>query len=138
MLAVMTTDSRTADEKALLLRHRAGDRDAFAGLVEAYRAPVYSYLVRAGVPEGERDDLFQEVFLRVHRSASSYQEDRPVHPFLFTIVCNTVRTHLRRRRVRALIPLGPDGDGASGLPEPASPEPDGERCAVARETLSRS
>lgn len=133
-------DSRAAqreDERALLLRHRAGDTDAFAGLVEAYREPVYGYLVRCGVEPEERDDLFQEIFLRVHRATPSYQEDRPVHPFLFTIVCNTVRTHLRRRRVRQLIPIGGDrNDDGPPRPEPASNEPSSERRAAAREALS--
>lgn len=90
-------------ERDWLLEHAAGDRQAFARLVEAYRAPVYSYLVRNGVAEADRDDLFQELFIRVHRAASSYNPARPVAPWLFTIVANAVRNHLRTRRVRELV-----------------------------------
>jgi len=90
-------------ERDWILEHAAGDRQAFAQLVEAYRSPVYSYLVRSGVSVADRDDLFQEVFIRVHRAAGCYNPDRPVAPWLFTIVANAVRNHLRSRRVRELI-----------------------------------
>ncbi len=90
-------------ERDWILEHAAGDRQAFAQLVGAYRAPVYSYLVRSGVPAADRDDLFQEVFIRVHRAAGSYNPSRPVAPWLFTIVANAVRNQLRARRVRELI-----------------------------------
>ena len=59
-------------------------------LVSRYRAAVYSYLVRCGVAEADRDDLFQEIFIRIHRAASRYRPDCPLHPWLFTIVANAV------------------------------------------------
>ncbi|MCZ6726116.1 MAG: hypothetical protein O7A98_02030, partial [Acidobacteria bacterium] len=59
------TGSADVDERRLLLDHREGDDAAFAKLVAAYRAPVYGHLCRCGVPEPERDDLFQEIFLRL-------------------------------------------------------------------------
>ncbi len=128
------------DERQLLPRHRLGDAEAFAELVQEYRLPVYSYLLRCAVPSSDRDDLFQEIFLKVHRSASSYTSDRPLHPWIFTIVANTVRNHFRRRRVRQLIfsrfPLGGDGEDSPGptAREPADPRPGGERRAQARQT----
>jgi RNA polymerase sigma-70 factor (ECF subfamily) len=90
-------------ERDWIVKHAAGNRQAFAELVEAYRSPVYSYLVRSGVSAADRDDLFQEVFIRVHRAAGSYDPDRAVAPWLFTIAANAVRNHLRSRRVRELI-----------------------------------
>jgi RNA polymerase sigma-70 factor (ECF subfamily) len=126
-------------ERELLLRHREGDPDAFAVLVEEYRAPVYSYLIRCGVEPEDRDDLFQEIFLRVHRAASSYEAHRPVHPWIFTIVSNTIRTHLRQRRVRELV-TAPSLDATAPnellIHEAVDESPDSERLIAARETLS--
>ena len=119
------------DERQLLLRHREGDSEAFAELVGEYRAPVYSYLARCGVDSGDRDDLFQEVFIKIHRAAGSYDPERPLHPWVFTIVSNTVRSHLRKRRVRQLV-FGTSGD-AAGTEDVADPAPDGERRTAARE-----
>lgn len=125
------------DERQLLLRHREGDAEAFAGLVAEYRAPVYSYLARCGVEAGDRDDLFQDVFIKIHRAADSYDAERPLHPWVFTIVSNTVRSHLRKRRVRQLV-FGSSGreDDPEGAEQVADPAPDGERRTAARETAN--
>jgi RNA polymerase sigma-70 factor (ECF subfamily) len=108
----------------------AGEPGAFAELVQRYRAPVYSYLARCGVPADDRDDLFQEIFIRIHRGAGTYSPERPLHPWIFTVVANVVRTFLRRRRVRELV----YGELVE-VPEPRTVEPDGERLAVARQTM---
>lgn len=93
------------DERNWLPRHCRGDAGAFAELVNAYQAPVYGYLVRCGVPPATRDDLFQEIFVKIHLAAASYQPSRPLRPWLFTIAANSVRNHLRdegrRRATRA-------------------------------------
>jgi RNA polymerase sigma-70 factor (ECF subfamily) len=118
------------DERELLLRHRGGEPGAFAGLVASYRRPVYSYLSRCGVPETDRDDLFQEIFVKIHTSSGQYQSDRPLHPWLFTIVANAVRTYHRRNKVRAMVFADPPAH------EPRSADADGERQAMARQTAA--
>lgn len=118
-------------EGELLARHVAGDASAFAELVSRYRAPVYSYLCRCGIDAGDRDDLLQEIFLRVHRSARSYDNSRPLHPWVFTIVANAVRNHLRRRRVHHLL-----FERGVSTREPADPSPDGESRAQTRQAAS--
>ena len=119
------------DPRDALLAHRAGDPDAFAVLVEAYRRPVYSYLVRCGVAPADRDDLFQAVFLRVHRAASTYRSGEPAHPWLFTIVANEVRRYFRSRRLRDLV------FGGVAVPERRDTGADPERAAGAREEARR-
>ena len=113
-----------------LVRHRDGDPEAFAALVAEYRRPVYSYLVRCGVATGDRDDLFQAVFLRIHRAANLYRAELPPHPWIFTIVANEVRSYLRRRRIRDFLFAPPVEH------EPEDPAPDSERAAQARETVT--
>ena len=83
------------DERHWLARHCRGDRDAFGELMNAYQAPLYGYLVRCGVPAASRDDVFQEIFVKVHLAAASYQPSRPLRPWLFTIAANSVRNYLR-------------------------------------------
>jgi RNA polymerase sigma-70 factor (ECF subfamily) len=122
--------TEAAAEQDPLRRHRDGDPEAFAALVADYRRPVYSYLIRCGVVEADRDDVFQAVFFRIHRAAAQYRPDLPSHPWIFTIVANEVRSYLRRRRVRQLV------FGAETAREPEDPSPDGERTAQARETVA--
>ena len=89
------------DERNWLVRHCRGDGAAFAELMKAYQAPVYGYLVRCGVRPANRDDVFQEIFVKIHLAAASYEPSRALRPWLFTIAANSVRNHLRdegRRR----------------------------------------
>ncbi len=126
-LAIRAMKIATPEEGQILVRHREGDADAFRELVSRYRAPVYAYLVRCGVDPSGRDDLFQDIFLKVHRAAHAYDPARPLHPWLFTIVANTVRTHFRRLRVSALVQL-------ERAPEPSTPSDYGQQQLEAAET----
>ena len=86
------------EERKWLARHQTGDTNAFAELLAAYQRPIYSYLVRSGIPESVRDDIFQDIFLKIHAAAASYQSSQPLRPWLFTIAANTVRNHFRAQR----------------------------------------
>ncbi|MFN8390047.1 MAG: RNA polymerase sigma factor [Bdellovibrionota bacterium] len=106
----MSTDESDKDAEAVLLarrqllaRHVAGDGAAFSEFMTAYRSQVYSYLVRTGVDAASRDDLFQDIFIRIHQAAASYQPALPVEPWLFTIVANVTRSHFRKVKVRQIV-----------------------------------
>ena len=117
------------EERNWLPRHRRGDAQAFPALLAAYRRPLYAYLVRAGVAEADRDDLFQTIFLRVHRAAGDYQPTRPLAPWLFTIAANTVRNHFRDTAGAEVASIEGYADAL------ADSAPDPERAAAARLTL---
>ena len=114
-------------DSELLVHHRRGDAHAFGELVARYRKRVYGYLVRCGVEEGVRDDLFQDVFVRIHGAVASYQPERPVNPWVFAIVANVVRSHYRKVRVREQV-LPTD------LPSIDDAAPDSRELTEARET----
>ena len=63
----------------------------------------YRGVTRCGVDAAARDDLFQDIILKVHGAAATYRPDRPLMPWLFTIVANTVRSHYRKLRVQMLV-----------------------------------
>ena len=119
------------EERTWLARHRRGDAAAFPALLESYRRPVYAYLVRTGVAEADRDDLFQSVFLKVHAAAGSYDAARPLAPWIFTIVANTVRNHFRDRPSRHTV-----GDDQA-VQELADPAPGPERVVQGRQAVAR-
>ncbi len=121
------------EERTWLTRHCRGDASAFPALLEAYRRPVYSYLVRNGVAEADRDDIFQSIFLKIHGAAQSYDPARPLAPWLFTIVANTVRNHFRGQA--APVATVPRGDPLDPL-DLADPAPGPEHIAAARETVA--
>jgi len=95
--SAMQVESGVVDleERSWLPRHSRGDEEAFGHLMMAYRGFVMTFLWRYGVARGERDDLFQEIFLRIHQAASSYQPSQPLRPWIVTIILNTVRNYRR-------------------------------------------
>jgi RNA polymerase sigma-70 factor (ECF subfamily) len=117
------------EERTWLARHCRGDASAFPALLEAYRRPVYGYLVRGGVGQADRDDVFQNIFLKIHSAANAYDPTRPLAPWLFTIVANTVRNHLRDR------PIPPGPVQHEDRPEVPDPNPGPEHITTVRETL---
>ncbi len=119
-----------SDGRSWLMRHCQGDTRAFPALVDAYGPRVYGYLVRCGVADADRDDVSQTVFLKIHAAAATYDSSRPLRPWIFTIVVNTVRDHFRSCSVRPA-PVANDG-----LPEVSDPNPGPEHIAAARETIT--
>jgi RNA polymerase sigma-70 factor (ECF subfamily) len=101
-----------------MARVRSGDRDAFTDLVDRHKDAVVNYLTRLTGNRDRAEDLAQETFLRLFRSAGSYREQGLLRGFLFRIATNLVRSEERReKRLRLLLPFLGRQDHA----EPAAP-----------------
>lgn len=79
-------------------RVQNGDKDAFSVLFVRWQTPIWGYLVRrSGDPEGSAE-LFQDVFLRVWRSAHTWQSDQRFRPWLYRVATNVLRDDHRAGR----------------------------------------
>ena len=87
-----------ASDAALMARVQAGDRKAFAEIVDRYKDRVLNYLTRLTGCRDRAEDLGQETFLRVFRSADRYEERGQLAALIFRIATNLVRTEERRER----------------------------------------
>lgn len=93
-------------DAGLMARLRTGDRDAFTDLVERHKDAVVNYLTRLTGNRDRAEDLAQETFLRLFRSAGSYTEQGLLRGYLFRIATNLVRSEERReRRLKLLLPF---------------------------------
>jgi RNA polymerase sigma-70 factor (ECF subfamily) len=72
----------------LMLAWQAGDESAFDRIVEAYSTQVFALLTRFLGQRGNREDLVQEVFLRVVRSRDRYTPTARFTTWLYRIVYN--------------------------------------------------
>lgn len=117
----LSPDAPDADAEQMA-RVRSGDRDAFAVLVERHKDAIVRYLARLTGDRDRAEDLAQETFLRLFRSAGSYTEQGLLKAYLFRIATNLVRSEERREtRLRLLLPfLG--GDRSRGEESPAELE----------------
>jgi len=105
-------DLESADDDLLMAYIADGSSECVAYLVARYRRALFSFLRRGtgGAPEAE--DLFQETWVRVVRSAHTYDPEHRFSTWLFRIAWNQVRDYWRRRKtderssVRGLEDLG--------------------------------
>ncbi len=84
-------------DAALMLRVKQGDREAFAALVEKYQQPVMNFVHRTLRDETEAEDVAQNVFLQVYKSAARYERTAKFSTWLFTIARNLCLNEIRRR-----------------------------------------
>src|ERR1700724_4363293 len=94
-----------ASDADLMARVRAGDREAFTDLVERHKDAVVNSLTRLPGSRDRAEDLGQETFLRLFRSAAGYVEQGYLRAFLFRIATNLA--HSEERRGRRLAPPAP-------------------------------
>ncbi len=89
----------------LMLAYQAGDESAFDGIVERYAGPVYSLLTRFLGPAADREDLVQEVFLRLLRARDRYTRESRFTTYLYRITFNLAANQRERdshRRAESL------------------------------------
>ena len=63
----------------------AGEDDAFRIIAEALEPRLARFFAQLGVPEADRDDLYQESCLRLYRAAAAYDPRRPFLPWALTV-----------------------------------------------------
>lgn len=96
----------------LLQRYIDGEEAAFATLVGRYRKELFNFLVRFTGDLALAEDVFQEAFLQLHLSAATFDPQRRLKPWLFTIAANKARDAMRSRGRRQAAPLdAPVGGG---------------------------
>src|SRR5580704_2972097 len=84
-------------DAALMLRVKRGDDAAFAELVEKYKQPVMNLVFRTLRDATEAEDLAQNVFIQVYKSAHRYEATARFSTWLFTIARNLCLNEIRRR-----------------------------------------
>ncbi len=98
-------------DEALLAKFVAGDQEAFAQIVLRYERELYSFILRYVSDQTTAEDLFQETFVQLHRSAHTFDPDRRLRPWLFTIAANKARDYLRASARRSMQPLDAQSNG---------------------------
>ncbi|GAB4223785.1 MAG: sigma-70 family RNA polymerase sigma factor [Acidobacteriota bacterium] len=124
--------TRTGDaDGRLMARVRAGDREAFAGLVERHKDALVGYLARLTGSVDRAHELAQETFVRLFQAASRYEERGQCQALIYRIATNLVRSEERRRRRWRFRSL--DAEHVAELPAPS----DSPQRGVTREETRR-
>jgi RNA polymerase sigma factor (sigma-70 family) len=81
-----------------------GQQNAFATLVERYRAYVFTLVLRY-VPDRElAEELAQDVFVKAYRSLANFKGDSKFSTWLYTIVNTTCLSQLRKKTAATFFP----------------------------------
>jgi RNA polymerase sigma-70 factor, ECF subfamily len=133
----ISPDDSPEPEIEWMARIREGDMEALRLLVETHQARIIGTISKMLGSDAESEDLAQQVFIRVWKSAPRYQPTAKFTTWLFRITRNLVFNELRRKRHFA--------DQTEEIPEPterADQEPDqvllGEELQLAiRDAINR-
>jgi len=135
-------------DEQLLAAYLGGEAPAMRELIVRYHDDLIRFLTRLTNSRDTADDVFQETFIQIHRSGSSFDPERTFRPWLFTIAANKARDHLRKQSRRRTLDLSaPVGGGDSettfvdllevDVPPPDSGVQSEERSRLVQEALSR-
>jgi RNA polymerase sigma-70 factor (ECF subfamily) len=94
----------------LLECYRRGEEAAFREIVSRYKHSLYAFLRRFVNQQDIVEDVFQETFLQLYTSRESFDTERPLRPWLFTIAANKAKDALRKIQRQATMSLGTMAD----------------------------
>ncbi len=97
-----------------MLRFQAGEEEAFRQLVERNTTKIHALVFRFLGDPTHVEDLTQEVFLRVYRTAKRYTPTAKFHTWLYRIAANLSFNVLRSRGKSHAVSLDVTGDDGEG------------------------
>ncbi|MCE9610807.1 MAG: sigma-70 family RNA polymerase sigma factor [Chthoniobacter sp.] len=87
-----------AQDLAWMARVKQGDETALQALIEAHQHRIIGTVAKMLGDSGDAEDIAQQVFIRVWKSAARYEPTAKFTTWLFKITRNLVFNELRRRK----------------------------------------
>jgi RNA polymerase sigma-70 factor, ECF subfamily len=112
----------------LMLRVAAGDKAAFATLFDRYNASVARFAFRFVGDRARAEELTQDIFVKLYRSAKSYRPSAKLKTYLFRVAANHCLNEVRRGEYRVPRKLEDPTEGETPLESslPGGVNPDDE------------
>jgi RNA polymerase sigma-70 factor, ECF subfamily len=102
----MTQPLEKLTDAELLQRYSKGDEGAFREVVNRYKDSLYAFLRQFLSRSDLVEDVFQETFLQLFTSRKSFDVNRPLRPWLFTIAANKAKDALRKAHRTTTVSIG--------------------------------
>lgn len=111
-------------DEELMQAYARGKQAAFDQLYARHKSRVMGYLLKQLGDRAAAEDVFQAVFLKLHRSRDNYRDELPFLPWLFTIVRTALIDAGRREKTRsARIVLDDEQVAAAAADQVPDPAP---------------
>jgi RNA polymerase sigma-70 factor (ECF subfamily) len=95
-------------DRELIQRARRGDAEAFGELVVRYQTSVFNVCYRILHERAGAEDMAQETFLRARERLYTFDEERPMGPWIRRVAANVCLNHLEAEKRTA--PLDEERD----------------------------
>jgi len=92
-----------ADDRELILATRQGDFKAFEILVRRHQVGIFNVAYRMFGNRRDAEDATQDTFLRAFRALDTFDENRPLVPWLKRIAINVCINRLEKERIRPAV-----------------------------------
>jgi RNA polymerase sigma-70 factor, ECF subfamily len=103
-------DGQPSDEE-MLGRLATGDLQAFNVVFERYHRQIYNFIKKQVAEHESVEDLTQEVFMRVFKSAANFDTTKKFSSWVYKIALNEIKRHWKRSGSRQTFSLNaPFGD----------------------------
>jgi RNA polymerase sigma-70 factor (ECF subfamily) len=106
----MNPFSKNKTDAELFARYAAGEEAAFREIVSRYKNSLYAFLRHFLNQQDLIEDVFQETFLQLFTSRDSFDPERPLRPWLFTIAANKAKDALRKQQRTSAATIGTIAD----------------------------
>lgn len=118
-----SNDQMEGSDAAIVLQVRAGDIDAFRGLVERHSRKVFHLAFRMTGNEHDAEDIVQETFMKAFRQLERFESRSSFGTWLHRIAANCALDHIRARKVRDDVAYSPNADPAPVIDASAGCDP---------------
>jgi RNA polymerase sigma-70 factor (ECF subfamily) len=86
------------DDRELVARCKAGDRNAFRQLFVRYHRRAFGLAISVVHNKDNAADVVQEAFLKAHKHLDSFEGNASFYTWLYRIVMNVAIDHLRKHQ----------------------------------------
>ena len=111
------------DERAIVKRCLEGDVGCFQQIVDSHKAPLMAAAMTILGNRQDAEDICQETFIQAYRHLSSFDSDRSLRAWLYTILYRRCLNAAKRKKRFAIIldRLRAEPGPSSADPRPAGP-----------------
>ncbi len=106
------------NEENLIKGIQSGNDEAFRQLIDTFQKQVFNTCNAIVHNTGDADDLAQDVFIEIFRSAKNYRGESRLSTWIYRIAVNKALNHIRRRKRKDWLNFFADtGTGTSNKEE---------------------